>query len=194
MMSPPLNQSQSVGEATRLLREGGFQQADSIEIQPNVELRVFEDARSIVGVVFFRSWHQLSSHWLTAQAALVDRISSRFRRGEAKSWDGYLVLLTSDRAPTAEAVTEVRRDTSRLRKLIGSGADLVSLESIADVLLPVLPLQLDGSETVESSLLDRIPAMLEAYDVDPVLAAAAIASFEANRTPMEGISDWRSQS
>jgi len=193
-MASPLNQSQTLGEATRLLREGGFQQADPIELQPNGELRVFEDVRSVVGVVFFRSWTQLASNWPGAQAALVDRISSRFKRSDAKSWDGYLVLLTSDGAPTAEAVADVRRDTSRLRKLVGTGSDLTSIESVAEVLLPVLPLELDGAESLQSSLLERIPGMVEAHGVDPDLAAAAIASFEANRSPMEGIADWRTQS
>ncbi len=193
-MVSSLNQSQTVGEATRLLQDAGFQQAEPVDLEPTGELRVFEDARSVVGVVFFRSWTELASDWPSAQAALVDRISSQFRRSDAKSWDGYLVLLTSDEEPTAEAVAEVRRDTSRLRKLVGTGSDLTSIESIAGVLLPVLPLELEGAESMQSSLLERIPAMVEAYGVEPELAAAAIASFEVNRSPMEGITAWRAES
>ncbi len=193
-MVSSLNQSQTIGEATRLLQGGGFEQAEPVDFHPNGELRVFEDARSVVGVVFFRSWSQLDSDWPAAQAALVDRISSRFNRSDAKSWDGYLVLLTSDTAPTAEAVADVRRDTSRLRKLVGTGSDLVSIEAVAEVLLPVLPLELDGTESMQSSLLERIPRMVEAYDIDRDLATAAIASFEANRSPMEGIAAWMAKS
>ena len=190
-MATSLNHSQIVGEATRLLLDGGFSQVDPVELSSNAELRVFEDSRSVVGLVFFRSWDQLQTDWPGVQAALVDRISSRFKRSDAKAWDGYLVLLTSAEAPSSEVIADVRRDTSRLRKLVATGADPVSVESVAEVLLPVLPLELVGVESLQSSLLERIPGMVADYDIDPELAAAAIASFENNRSPMEGIAAWR---
>lgn len=186
-----LRRSQVFGEATRLLLAGGFSEAGETGGSVGLEIRVFEDRRTIVGVCFFEHWTELAEQWATAQGALVDRISSDVRRSDAKSWEGYLLLLTTEEGVPAESVSQIRRNTSRLRKLVATGAELRSLESVAETLLPVLPLEIDEVGTTSETLLQRLPEMLAASGVDLELARAAIRAFEDDRTLMEGIWDWR---
>ena len=211
-MAPSLKSSQVIGEARRLLEEGGFTKADPIVMVPASERRgvggedeeallvevgtsreilVFEDERSIVGLILYASWADLAAGWERAQAEMVVRISKHVRRTDPKSWDGYLVLLTLDEAAPAEAVAQVSHDTRRLRKLVATGRELTALSAIEDTLLPVLPFKIAHFGTERATLIDRLPEMLEARGVDSSLAAAALASFRQNRSPMEGIWSWR---
>lgn len=186
-----LRRPQVFGEAARLLLAGGFFEAGEAGDSVGVEIRVFEDRRTIVGVCFFEHWTELVEQWATAQGALVDRISSDVRRSDAKSWEGYLLLLTTEEGVPTEAVAQIRRDTSRLRKLVATGAEIRSLESIAETLLPVLPLEIDEVGTTSETFLQRLPEMLAASGVDLELARAAISAFEDDRSLMEGIWEWR---
>ncbi len=210
-MVPPLKSSQIIGEARRLLEEGGFREADPIvivaarergvgdedqeeplaDVGPSGEVLVFEDERSIVGLILYASWSELEANWELAQAEMVARISQHVRRIDPKSWDSYLVLLTRDETASVEAVARVRHDTRRLRKLVATGRELTALSAIEDALLPVLPFRMVQFETERATLVDRLPEMLETRGVAPPLAAAALASFRENRSPMEGIWSWR---
>lgn len=60
-------------------------------------------------------------------------------RGQA--WDGYLVLLTPSLQPSSTWTegTEIRYNTSRVRKLVGTCDDLKSLRDVQNILQPVLP-------------------------------------------------------
>ena len=210
-MAPSLRPSQVIGEARRLLQEGGFTEADPIEIihasehrgvvgdgeeapldvETSAEILVFEDERSIVGLILYTSWADLAARWERAQAEMVARISQHLKRADPKSWDGYLVLLTLDGVASAEAVAQVRHDTRRLRKLVATGRELTAMSAIEDTLLPVLPFSVADIGTGRATLIDRLPEMLEAKGIDSSLAAAALASFRKNRSPMEGIWSWR---
>ena len=211
-MAPSLKPSQVIGEARRLLEEGGFTEADPIEVVlarerrgaggegeevPSVEaetlgeILVFEDERSIVGLTLYPSWADLAASWERAQAEMVARISQHVQRADPKSWDGYLVLLTLDTVVPAEAVAQVRHDTRRLRKLVATGRELTAMSAIEETLLPVLPFRVAHLGAERATLIDRLPEMLEAEGVDSSLAAAALASFRQNRSPMEGIWSWR---
>ena len=212
MIVPSLNSSQVIGEARRLLEEGGFTEADPIdmvysierhgadsegeeaplvEVVTSGEVLVFEDEYSIVGLSFYASWADLETGWERAQAEMVARISQHMRRADPKSWDGYLVLLTLDEAARAEAVAQVRHDTRRLRKLVATGRELTAMSAIGDMLLPVLPFRMADLGTERATLIARLPEMLEARGIDSSLAAAALTSFRQNRSPMEGIWSWR---
>ena len=212
MIVPLLKSSQIIGETRWRLEEGGFTEADPIKVVssstprgvgdesekalvgdagPSGEILVFEDERSIVGVILYASWAELEAGWERAQAEMVARISQHVRRIDPKSWDGYLVLLTLDEVAPAEAVAQVRHDTRRLRKLVATGRDLIALSAIKATLLPVLPLRMALPDTERATLVDRLPEMLGTRGVDSSLAAAALASFRENRSPMEGIWSWR---
>ena len=204
MMVSPLKPSQIIGEAKRLLAEGGFREAErkssgKDEHQeaplahegPLSEVVLFEDERRIVGLILYASWSQLEDNWEHAQAEMVAWISEHMQRSDPKSWDGYLVLLTRDESASLAAVARVRHDTHRLRKLVATGRELTTLSAIEDALLPVLPFGLVQFETEREALVDRLPEMLEAKGVEPPLAAAALVSFRENRSPMDGIWSWR---
>lgn len=206
-MASSLRPSQVIGEARRLLQEGGFTEADPIEmilasghrgvvgegeevpldVETSGEILVFEDERSIVGLILYPSWADLAAGWERAQAEMVVRISQHLQRADPKSWDGYLVLLTLDEVVSAEAVAQVRHDTRRLRKLVATGRELIAMSAIEDTLLPVLPFRVADLGMGRTTLIDRLPELLEAKGIDSSLAAAALASFRQNRSPMEGI-------
>ena len=190
-MTGALSRSQVLGEATRLLLEGGFLEAREARASSTLDVRIFEDRRTIVGVCFFERWPELADNWASAQGVLVERISAQLPKSDAKAWEGYLVLVTSEEGVPLEAVAQVRRDTNRLRKLVVTGSELQSLEAVEIALLPVLPLELDDVGGASESLLGRLPAMVETAGIEPALAHAAIEAFEDDRPPMEGIWEWR---
>ena len=203
-MVSPLKPSQIIGEAKRLLAEGGFREAerksnreDEHQEAPLAdegllsEISLFEDERRIVGLILYASWSELEENWESAQAEMVARISEYLQRSDPKSWDGYLVLLTRDEPASLAAVARVRHDTRRLRKLVATGRELTTLSAIEDTLLPLLPFTKVKFETERETLVDRLPEMLEAKGVEPPLAAAALVSFRENRSPMDGIWSWR---
>ena len=211
-MAPSLKSSQVVGEAKRLLEESLFTFAGHIEVGSAEEQRdtgdegseagfvdagssreilVFEDARSIVGLVFYPTWAELEANWELAQAAMVVRISEHVRRADPKSWDGYLVLLTLDEPGPVDAVNRLRHNTHRLRKLVATGRELTAMAAVEDALLPVLPFKMPHTSTKRATLIDRLPKMLEDSGLDPSLTTAALASFRENRSPMAGIWSWR---
>ena len=183
--------SQLLGEARSLLEEGGFHEVGSVDVPPANELRIFEDNRCIVGLIFFSAAGQLMHGWPAAQAAMVQRVSETIVRSDPKSWDGYLVLLTNDETMPAEAVAEVRNDTSRLRKLVSTGRDLRSVADVRDALLPILPFDTTSSVTPAVSATGRLVEMLTDQGVEGPLAEAALDAFSKNRSPMAGIWSWR---
>lgn len=193
MMPGALEASQVLGEATRLLCDGGFSQASSANILPEFELRVFEDDRSIVGLVLYQTWEELESNWPAAQAVMVELMSEKVRPNDPKSWDGYLVLLTVDESARAGSVTKIKNDTSRLRKLVATGREMKTMASVKDALRPVLPFDMASSVASSTALTDRIPEMLEDHGIERSLATAAIMSFQENRSPMEGVWIWRQE-
>ena len=193
MMPGTLEVSQVLGEATRLLCDGGFFEADSVNISPEFELRVFEDDRSIVGLVLYQTWEELDANWSAAQAVMVELMSEKVRPNDPKSWDGYLVLLTVDEPARAECVTRIKNDTRRLRKLVATGHELKTMASVQDTLLPVLPFNVTSSVVSSTALTDRIPEMLEDHGIERSLATAALRSFQENRSPMEAVWTWRQE-
>ena len=73
---------------------------------------------------------------------LVSKYTSSY---DAKSWEGYLVLLTPSSVPKRGLLklTEIRYDISRVRKLVATGDDIKTLDSVRQFLLPLLPLQVE---------------------------------------------------
>lgn len=188
----PLTSSQILGAVTERLAAGGYQQVADTEDGAGTQVRVFEDARSVVAVAIYDSWLTLDQRWPMAQGLLVELMSAHLARSEPKAWEGYLILLTTDEPiDDALAVDRVRRDTSRVRKIVATGADLLTLGAVNDSLLAVLPLELgavtDGSERI----LDRLPELLAPFGVDRELARRVVGAFEDNRSPMEEIWTWR---
>lgn len=186
-----LTGTQVMGAAAESLVRNGFKSVGEIETPSGDVLRMFEDRLSVVGVAHFDTWRALDAGWIEAQGAVVEFMSKGLTRSDPKAWEGYLVLFTSDEAPHALAVDKVRRDTTRLRKLVTTGSELQNIGGVSDALLPVLPLELDDGGNEAVRILDRLPELLEPSGIDPGLARRVVAAFDDNRSPMEEIWNWR---
>ena len=93
-----------IAAASRVLSDAGYRQVrDAAKQWDTATSRLFEDEYNIVGIAVFDTCGELLSAWTDLQGSLVDLISKHIGQTEAKSWDGYLVLLTSGVAPSEEA-------------------------------------------------------------------------------------------
>lgn len=139
--------------------------------------RLFEDPYSLVAVVVYDTWRELFERWPDAQAMLVEMISTRLGKGEPKSWEGYLVLLTPSFADAigAHEVNAIRYDTTRVRKLIATGEVLHTLEDVRRTLLPllpVIPVSFDLPRDIFDLLIDALANRgIERTDVSRLVAA-----------------------
>lgn len=186
-----LTYTEVLGAVTETLLGVGFEAGPELGLQVGEHLRCYEDAVSIVGVVLYPSWSALRDGWIEAQSVLVDLLSERLDRGDPKSWEGYLVLLTLDPPANSAEVDEIRRDTTRLRKVVATGEDMFQVSHVEEALLPVVPL-LDGVLRSDAgSVLDRLPDLLEPKRVDRDLTRRVVDAFEQDRPLMEAVADWR---
>jgi hypothetical protein len=193
-----LSRVQIVGAIHSYLVDGGYEYATDIDgdlIHGALEesLRVYESRYSVIAVAYYETWTALESRWVEAQSLLVDLITKYFRRGEAKAWEGYLVLLTQDQLlADPQGIDRIRRDTTRLRKIVIAGADTDSLENLQTALLPVLPLNEVRTSLRAARVMDRLPTILGEFGIDVQLSQEVVRAFERNHSPMEAIWKWRS--
>ena len=190
-MEHQLTISEVLGAVNDHLEAAGFSVADELLLSNGDPIRCFEDALSIVGVVGFNTWATLERRWQEAQDSLVELMSDRLSRSDPKSWAGYLLLVTVDAPPSMMAVDVIRRDTTRVRKLVATGNDLTTIGTVERVLLPLLPLETERTKPGAGRLLDRLPQLVEGAGVDPALMERVVLAFDENRTPMEEIWRWR---
>lgn len=186
-MTDQLTATSILAEATRVLLDSGYRQADS-GARPFMEglARVFEDRYGIVGVVVYDTWESLRSGWPNAQGALVEIMSASLGPAEPKAWEGYLVLFTPA-SPSPDAALEpleIRRDTVRLRKLVATGEELSTLEAVGDALLPLLPLASASGRDSGEDVLDLLPAAL-APEIEEATTRRLIEAFRRNEPLME---------
>jgi hypothetical protein len=164
-----------------LVRNGYTEVATAEEI--GLETRVYEDFFGIVSLTVFETWPQLVEMWHDAQGYLVDLMSGAMPRADPKAWEGYLVLLTPD-DPSAEeeleAVDAIRRNTRRVRKIIGTGGELQTLPDVEQILLPLLPLTVAGAGTGPPSALSRLPEILESAGINRETTEALLAAYASN--------------
>lgn len=180
-----------LGAVTEVLLGSGFEVGPELPVSAGSQVRCFEDAVSIVGIVQYQSWSELRDGWIEAQSVLVDLLSQRLDRSDPKSWEGYLVLLTLDQPTDPAQADDIRRDTTRLRKVVATGADMSEVSHVEDALLPVIPL-LDGTlRSGSGSILDRLPELLQAKHIDPNLTRRVVEAFEQDRSVLEAVSTWR---
>ncbi|MFA5890840.1 MAG: hypothetical protein WDA27_07805 [Actinomycetota bacterium] len=185
-----------LAEAARLLEDGGYHVLRDAEPLIGVSSDrglVAEDKYGIVTLVVFGTWADLWREWTDVQGALVSLISDRFTRGEAKAWEGYLVLLTA--APigpdAVQQANSIRYDTHRVRKLVGTGEDLKTLKDIDRVLLPLMPLgpsELPSSD--DGSFLATLPELLAGRGVNRGAADALVQAFRSRQPLMEKLHEY----
>lgn len=149
--------------------------------------QLFEDSYGIVHVVVYETWTDLADRWTEAQGRFVELLSEHLRRPEPKSWEGYLVLLTpgTPLSESANDVTRIRYDVSRVRKLVATGDDLGSIAAVKRVILPLLPLELAAPKTVQGGIVSKLPALLVEHGVPFEDAQMAIDAYLANESVLE---------
>jgi hypothetical protein len=145
---------------------------------------VYEDTQSFVGVASYTSVAALREGWLQAQEDLALLTSSSIASLGAKAWDGYLVLLSTQAIPEREvaAVTAIRGNTRRLRKLVIAPSDETAAATperlsnfLRRELAPLLPLDLPRDGTYQDPVKAlpqrlKVPGMT-ATDITTVLDA-----------------------
>jgi hypothetical protein len=161
--------------------------SDLIGEWPTDAVRVFEDAFTVVAVCVFETWSALEQGWQEAQGALVEVMSAHLSVHDAKSWDGYLVLLTpGSRTEDRDAIERIRYDTARVRKLVSSAPELATISDIEHALLPLLPLSTDIDVAPTRPPLDVVgDALREQFDAQVV--DALLAAFAEQRPIVEAI-------
>lgn len=188
-----LTVSSLMGEIGRLLDDGGYLAIDPPEegILSSRQARLFEDFFGVVGIVVFETWEALTQTWETAQSELVELISTHFSKGEPKSWDGYLVLITPSPVREGPSAVRIRYDTTRVRKIVAAGEELVQLSDLASILAPLLPLQPESIEKDDRGILVRLPQILSERGI-PKEATKALVDAYAHQEPlMECIDKFR---
>jgi len=174
-----------IASAAQVLTSGGYRQiTKAFPDWDTPTSRLFEDPYTIVGVVVFDTCQELLSAWADIQGSLVDVISRHVGKAEAKSGDGYLVLLTSGLAPSdGTEIEAVRYNTTRLRKLVATGDDLQNVTDVHRVLSPLLPLAQDGAKLNEESALELLPGLLAQQGI-PVETTRLIVDAFREQVPM----------
>jgi hypothetical protein len=162
---------------------------------PTESVRLFEDAYGVVAVVVYDTWRDLLSGWVDAQDALVQLISSHISRSDAKAWDGYLVLLTPGimASDTRNAATQIRYDTTRVRKLLAAGDDLKSLGDVERALLPLLPLEAGFELDEQESVLEMLPGLLSRRSISEDAVRVLIKAFTEQQPLVERLHAYRTR-
>lgn len=190
-----LTVTELLANATKTLETYGYKRVnlDLAESWQTSNVRLFEDDYGIVAVVVYDTWGGLSSNWIYAQASLVELVSKYTTSYDAKSWEGYLVLLT----PSSVAkqgrlkLTEIRYDISRVRKLVATGDDIKTLDDVRQVLLPLLPLQVETINEVREAVLDMLPKLLSNRGLPEKAVELVINTFLEQRSIVENLHKYR---
>lgn len=191
-MASSLTPTDLLAAASEALQAGGFTRvADSVTEDWPFSTRLFEDEYSVVAVVVYDTWSELESDWTEAQAILVDLMSTHLVRGDAKSWEGYLVLLTAGVPPGSarSSVATIRYDTSRVRKLVATGDDLTTITDVERALLPVLPLGRGATLEEPVSAIELLPDLLTERGISRDITIRLLGAFEQGEPLMESFQD-----
>jgi hypothetical protein len=176
-----------IAAASQTLLVGGYRQIPSrFRDWDTPTSRLFEDEYGVVGVVVFDTCAELLRTWPDLQGSLIEVISRHVGKEEAKSWDGYLVLLSPGIAPSeSTAIDEVRYNTTRLRKLVATADDLKSATDVERVLRPLLPLPQERTNLGQESALDLLPRLLAAQRIPEGVTRVLVDAFREQSPLLE---------
>jgi hypothetical protein len=187
MADAPLTTTALTAATVDALTGAGYDEVDQGRIGkwPAPGARVFEDPYSVAALIVYETWAELAGRWLEAQAALADLLSAHFNSEDAKSWEGYLVLITPSVLPRESRLEAgaIRRDVTHARKLLITGDELVSLEDVERGLLPLLPLRTHEIEGGDQTALDLLPDLLSQRHI-PTGAVDALLTAFADQQPL----------
>lgn len=199
-MENQLTTTEIIGQVKRILSKSGYDQhRDSSERWDASNHLLYEDDYGIVGIVVYESVSSLLTEWTTTQGALVHVMSEHVTRVQAKSSEGYLVLLTGD-APREsreqdvnQEINAIRYNTSRVRKLVGTGLSLNTVNDVKHILDPLLPLDVSDDVQEDDSVLDLLPKLL-ADDVPEVITETVKDAYLQLNSPIDALHDKLHQS
>jgi hypothetical protein len=184
-----LSATQIMAAASSLLLHNGYRQsAASLGDQWNVEsARLFEDPYSVAALVVFPTWAELKENWTSAQADLVGAMSHSISSADPKVWEGYLILLTPSTPGADRGILDtIRRDTSRVRKLVATGDELRHLMDVERILDPLLPLEVDGTELmVPEDPLESLASLPALRDISPEAVQDVVDAFRHQQPIIE---------
>lgn len=183
-----LTQTQIASGIAETMLGAGYVVVESLT--PTYLTQVFEDPYGVVATAFFSDWPELHASWPDAQGELVEILSRALDRTEPKAWEGYLVLVTSApvSADEARAVAAIRKDITRLRKLVIGGDELETLSNLHRVLLPVLPLDASSTGRSSTGFMEALPRLLaDSSGIPSSTTATLIEAFLENEPLMEAI-------
>lgn len=186
-----LSETQLLTAAGESLKAGGYKEvsSDRLELLKSDKARVYEDLYAIVCLAVFPTWTELASRWANIQADFVELLSKYLLRADAKAWDAYLVLMTPAMALEQwHEAQEIRQDTTRVRKLVGTGEDLRSLGDVATLVSSLLPIGsaqavTDKTQTVWSLVYQS----LEKKGVRRDAIQSLVTAYEEQRNLMEAL-------
>ena len=192
--APTLTPTDLIAASVDVLKRGNYSEYQLADQEWNSPYRrLFENEYNIVGIAAFSTCGDLISSWWDLQGSLVDLISSKVGHVEAKSWDGYLVLLTGSIAPTEQSrIEQIRYNTKRLRKLVATGDILISSGDVERVLRPLLPLHLEATDVEKGTALDRLAIVLSEHGIDVDIAKTLVDCFINQESMIETIHQQRS--
>jgi hypothetical protein len=184
-----------IAAASQVLTSAGYRQVNDPSTQwDSVTSRLYEDEYNIVGIVVFDTCGELLQAWPDLQGSLVDLISKHVGHAEAKSWDGYLVLLTSGVAPSEETEIEaVRYNTTRVRKIVATGEDLRTVTDVERVLRPLLPLSDNRTAMDNASALDVLPRLLAEQGIAQDTTRVLVEAFRSQSPLIERLHEKEGQ-
>jgi hypothetical protein len=187
----PVTSTSILAQADEALVGGGYLPIDLRERLPHAQIvtRSYEDSYGIVSLAAFDTVAVLLERWPDAQADLVELVSRFISRDDAKAWDAYLCLLTPG-VPLdtqVEEIRAVRYDTTRVRKIAITGAEIRSISDVERGLLPLLPLEPAEAHEASGNPLDELPGVLKQYNVDVALTTALVNAYVRQAPLMEAI-------
>lgn len=192
-----LTLTEIISAASDTLKHAGYTRVDDANLKDwPANSRAFEDAYAIVALFVYETWQDLNGAWPDAQACLVDLISKTLTRAEPKAWEGYLVLLTAALPDTTAygRRSEIRYDTSRVRKLVATGAELRTISDVERALLPLLPVSSPTTTTVEQSVLQLLPSLLAGQKIEEGATRAVVDAFLEQEPVMDKLHAYRLRS
>lgn len=145
-----------------------------------------EDPYSIIALVSYETWSELALEWQNAQAELVALIGKRLEKSAPKAWDGYLILTCGTPPPDKDAVSAIERDTTRLRKIVGTADALRTTSDINRMMEAFLPISRGGVENDISDALAVLPDLLK-EDVPMAATRAVVEAFKRMEPPLEAL-------
>jgi len=191
-----LNPTQILASATEFLEAAHYKRVEVKEPTAIVSsARIFEDPYSVVALSAYATWESLWNAWIDLQAGVVDLISSRLTRDTSKAWDGYLVLITPAQ-PTGDGTSQLerlRRDTQRLRKLVGTGDDVKTVSGVRKILFPLLPLTSDVKLAESTDALERLPSLLRKGGIDEGATRSVVRAFQLQEPLLQALVEYQRQ-